>query len=120
MNIKSREGHRKRLREKFIRSGISGFYDYEIVELLLTLGTPRKDCKQQAKAAIRKFKTLRGVLEASMEELQEVKGIGPHNNFGIKLFQEISERYLKEKIIGEKIILKSAKAVFDYKREKNV
>ncbi len=36
------EGHRKRLREKFIRAGISGFHDYEIVELLLTLGTPRK------------------------------------------------------------------------------
>jgi len=55
------EGHRKRLREKFIKSGIAGFHDYEIVELLLTLGTPRKDCKQQAKAAIKKFKTLRGV-----------------------------------------------------------
>jgi DNA repair protein RadC len=49
------------LREKFIKSGISGFHDYEIVELLLTLGTPRKDCKQQAKEAIKKFKTLRGV-----------------------------------------------------------
>jgi len=42
-------GHRKRLREKFMKSGLDGFYDYEIVELLLTLGTPRKDCKQMAK-----------------------------------------------------------------------
>jgi len=108
------EGHRKRLREKFVRSGIAGFHDYEIVELLLTLGTPRRDCKQQAKAAIKKFKTLRGVLEAPIEELQEIKGIGPHNVFGIKLFQEISERYLKEKIIGKKIQLKSSKEVFDY------
>jgi len=108
------EGHRKRLREKFIKSGISSFNDYEIVELLLTLGTPRKDCKQQAKEAIKKFKTLRGVLEAQMEEIQEIKGIGPHNSFGIKLFQEVSERYLKEKIVGEEIQLKSSKAVFDY------
>ena len=46
---KSREGHRKRLREKFIKSGLSGFHDYEIIELLLTLGTPRKDCKEIAK-----------------------------------------------------------------------
>jgi len=112
-NLKNQEGHRRRLREKFIRSGISGFHDYEIVELLLTLGTPRKDCKQQAKEAIRKFKTLRGVLEATMEELQEIKGIGPHNAFGVKLFQQISEQYLKEKILGT-IILKSSKAVFDY------
>ena len=108
------KGHRRRLREKFIKSGISGFNDYEIVELLLTLGTPRKDCKQQAKEAIKKFKSLKGVLEAPMDKLQEIDGIGPHNAFGIKVFQEISERYLKEKIIGKKIKLKSSKEVYDY------
>ena len=114
MNIKSQEGHRKRLRGKFIRSGVSGFHDYEIVELLLTLGTPRKNCKQQAKEAIKKFKSLKGVLETPMEKLQEIDGIGLHNAFGIKLFQEISERYLKERIIGKKINLKSSKEVYDY------
>ena len=114
MSPKSQEGHRGRLRDRFIKSGVSGFHDYEIIELLLTLGTPRKDCKQQAKEAIRKLKTLRGVLEASTDELQEIKGIGPHNVFGIKLFQEISERYLKERIIGKKIQLKSSKKVHDY------
>jgi len=113
IKVKS-EGHRRRLREKFIKSGISGFHDYEIIELLLTLGTPRKDCKQQAKKAIKKFKSLKGVLEAPMDKLQEIDGIGPHNSFGIKVFQEISERYLKERIIGKKIQLKSSKAVYDY------
>ncbi len=57
-------GHRKRLREKFIKSGLTAFHDYEIVELLLTLGSPRRDCKPQAKEAIKRFKTLRGALEA--------------------------------------------------------
>jgi len=113
MSPKSQEGHRKRLREKFIRSDVLGFHDYEIVELLLTLGTPQKDCKQQAKEAIRKFKTLRGVLEAPMEELQKVRGIGPHNVFGIKLVQEVAREFLKEKIL-EKPICKSSKETFDY------
>ncbi|MBN1384754.1 MAG: DNA repair protein RadC [Elusimicrobia bacterium] len=108
------EGHRKRLRDKFLKTGLSAFLDYEIVELLLTLASPRRDCKQQAKNAIEKFKGLRGVLEASPEELQEIKGIGPSNIFGIKIFQEISEKYLKEKIIGKEIILKSSKTVIDY------
>ena len=55
-------GHRKRLREKFLKSGLAGFQDYEIVELLLSLGRPRRDCKPQAKEAIRRFKNLkRGV-----------------------------------------------------------
>jgi len=41
----SQKGHRKRLRDKFIASGLDGFHDYEVVELLLTLGSPRRDCK---------------------------------------------------------------------------
>jgi len=112
-NQKDQKGHRKRLREKFMRAGISGFHDYEIVELLLTLGSPRKDCKAQAKEAIKRFKTLRNVLEAPTEELQEIKGIGPHNVFGIKLVQEVARRFLKEKII-ERPLSRSSKEVFDY------
>ncbi len=107
------QGHRKRLREKFIKSGLAGFHDYEIVELLLSLGTPRKDCKSTAKEAIKKFKTLRGVLEASLDELQELSGIGPQNAFGIKLVQEVAREFLKEKII-DKPIYKSSQQVFDY------
>jgi len=106
-------GHRKRLRERFIKSGLKGFHDYEIIELLLTLGTPRKDCKPQAKEAIKRFKNLRGVLEASIEELQQIDGIGPHSAFGIKLVQAVAREFLKEKII-DKPIYKSAKEVFDY------
>ncbi len=109
----SLQGHRKRLREKFIKSGLAGFHDYEIVELLLSLGTPRKDCKRQAKEAIKKFKTLRGVLEASPEELQQIDGIGPHSAFGIKLAQEVAREFLREKII-DKPIYKSSQEVFDY------
>lgn len=111
------EGHRKRLRERFLQSGLDGFLDYEIVELLLTLGTPRRDCKQQAKEAITQFKGLTGVLDASIEELQQVKGIGPSNAFGLKLFQAVSERYAKEKL-SPNTILNSPQRVFDYLKEK--
>ncbi len=106
-------GHRKRLREKFINSGLKGFHDYEIIELLLSLGTPRKDCKPSAKAAIERFKTLRGVLEASPEELQQIDGIGPHSAFGIKLVQEVAREFLKERIIDQPVY-KSAQEIFDY------
>ena len=113
MGTKDQEGHRERLRKKFLKSGLKGFHDYEIVELLLTLGTPRKDCKQQAKEAIEKFKTLRGVLAAPPEELQQIKGIGPDNAFGIKLVQEIAREFLKEQIL-DKQFCRSSKEVFDY------
>jgi len=107
------QGHRKRLREKFIKAGLAGFHDYEIVELLLTLGSPRKDCKEPAKEAIKTFKTLRGVLEAPPEELQQIDGIGPHNAFGIKLVQEVAREFLKERLI-DKPAFQSAQEVFDY------
>lgn len=110
-------GHRKRLRDRFLQSGLDGFLNYEIVELLLTLGTPRKDCKQMAKEAIKKFKGLRAALDASLDELQQIKGIGSSNAFGIKLFQAISEKYAREKM-PKKISLTSPQAVVNYLKEK--
>ena len=110
---KKTKGHRERLKEKFLKGGLAGFLDYEIVELLLTLGTPRKDCKQQAREALKKFRSLRGVLGASADELQEVKGIGPHNVFGLKLIQEVSRRFLKDQMMS-KPYCHSSKEVFDY------
>jgi DNA repair protein RadC len=106
-------GHRKRLREKFLKSGLAGFHDYEIIELLLTLGAPRKDCKQPAKEVLKKFKTLREALSASHEELQQVEGIGPHSAFGIKLVREVATEFLRQQIV-DKPVYKSAKEIFDY------
>lgn len=111
--LEDREGHRRRLRERFLKSGVSSFHDYEVVELLLSLGTPRRDCKQAAKEAIKKFKTLRGVLEASPEELQKISGIGAHSAFGIKLVQEVAREFLKAKMM-EKPFYTSSQEVFDY------
>lgn len=98
------EGHRKRLREKFLQNGLSGFLDYEVIELLLTLNTPRRDCKDSAKDLLKRFKNLQGVFEANVEELERVKGVGPSNIFGIKLIKEVADRYLEKKIINKKII----------------
>ena len=106
-------GHRGRLRQKFLRAGLDGFLDYEIIELLLTLGTPRRDCKEQAKEALREFKTLGGVLEASPHDLQRIRGIGPHNVFGLRFVQEVSRRFLREKMMS-RAFCRSSREVFDY------
>jgi len=110
-------GHRKRLRERFLQGGLSGFLDYEIVELLLTLGAPRKDCKLIAKEGIKKFGGLRGVLEATPEELRQIKGLGPNNIFGLKLFQALSTCYAKEKL-PRKINFDSLQVVGTFLKEK--
>lgn len=107
------KGHRERLRKKFLASGLSGFHDYEVIELLLTLATPRKDCKDAAKASLKRFKTLQGVLEASPAALCEVPGIGPKNLLGIKLIKAVADRYLEKRLI-HKDPLNNSKELFDY------
>ena len=107
------EGHRQRLRERFLTAGLDGFQDYEVIELLLTLGTPRKDCKDSAKEVLTRFKTLQGVLEASPKELCEVAGIGPKNLFGIKLIKAVADRYLEKKLVSKDPI-NNSKELFDY------
>lgn len=107
------DGHRQRLRDKFLKNGIEGFLDYEIIELLLTLGTPRRDCKQSAKDALKKFGSLKDVLEASPKDLKTIKGIGDNNVFGLKIAQAVARRYLADRIV-EKDFVRSAEEVVNY------
>jgi DNA repair protein RadC len=109
----SAAGHRERLRERFRRSGLAGFHDYEVIELLLTLVTPRKDCKPAAKAAMARFGSLPAVLEASPRELCDVAGIGPRNLLGLKLIPAVCERYLEHKV-HRQVPLNNSQVLFDY------
>ena len=113
--ISSPQGHYSRLRQRFLSAGIDGFLDYEVVELLLKLADNRRDQKITAKLLLNTFKSLRGVLEASPEQLKKIKGIGDANIFGLKLVQSVARRYLKEQIIGENYI-QSSENVLDYLR----
>lgn len=106
-------GHRQRLRKKFLESGLAGFHDYEVIELLLTIATPRKDCKEIAKALLKRFKSLQRVLEASPRELCEIDGIGPMNQFGIKLVKAVADRYLEKRLI-EKDPLNNSRELYEY------
>ena len=106
-------GHRERLREKFLHHGLNKLTDEEIVELLLTLATPRRDCKQIARAVLQRFDGLAGVLEASMDQLQQVSGVGPKNALGLRLVHEVARKFLQERLKGREFI-SSSKEVYEY------
>lgn len=110
-------GHRKRLRDRFLKTGFDGFADYEVIELLLSLNTPRKDCKPMAKAVIEKYGNIVGALDAPIDELMQIDGIGPSNAIGVKIFQNILEIYAKEKINLKKE-LNTPQMLFEFLKEK--
>ncbi len=89
-------GHRRRLRERFLKAGLGGFADYEVVELLLTLAVPRADVKQPAKALIARFGNLRGILDARTEELQGIPGIGSVTPVALKIIKAAATLYLQQ------------------------
>jgi DNA repair protein RadC len=89
--------HRKRLRLKFLTSGIEAFHDYEALELFLTYAIPRRDVKPEAKELIRRFGSIKGAVDADIADLMSIKGIGKDSAILIKLVKEIAALYLKAK-----------------------
>ena len=107
------EGHRQRLRDKFLAQGIDAFTDAEIIELLLTFGTPRSDCKEAARALLAQFGSLPAVLDAAPVQLQQVKGVGPKNTFALHFIQGVARRYLHQRVVGKEYV-RSSREVADY------
>ena len=88
-------GHRARLRYKFSQNGADSFLDHELLELLLTYALPRKDTKPLAWALLKKFGSLKAVLDAPAEKLTEVDGIGPAAAQLIVLVRALFTKYAR-------------------------
>lgn len=71
-------GHRQRLKERFLASGLESFSPHEIVEMLLSFAIPQRDLNELAHTLIEHFGSVSGVLEGSYDELTSIEGIGPH------------------------------------------
>lgn len=89
-------GHRKRIRQKLLKNGEEAFFDYELIELLLTFSIPFRDVKPIAKNLVSTFDDLKGVLGAVPDELMRIKGIGENTVALIQLLKAINSRYLRE------------------------
>lgn len=110
---KKGDGHRQRLRDKFLGHGLDGFTDAEVLELLLSMGTPRKDCKEPARLLLKQFGSLAQVLDASQVELELIEGIGPKNGFALHFVQSVARRYLRQRLVAKEY-LRSSREVGEY------
>ena len=91
------EGHRNRLRKKFLTNGLDKLEEHEILELLLFYAMPRKNMNGIAHELIDKFGSLVAVFDAPFGTLQTIKGIGENSATFLKLIPEICRIYLENK-----------------------
>ena len=95
-NIYNR-GHRQRLQQKFKTAGIDALHEYEVLELLLTYVIRQQDVKPLAKALLKEFGSVKGILDTELADLQAVSGIGERSAIMLKLVKDIAALYLKQK-----------------------
>jgi len=108
----SLEGHRRRLRERFAKSGLAGFHDHEILELLLTYAIPRRDVKTIAKDLLSEFgNNLASVFDAPAEALQRVEGIGENAAVLIGLMPRLFDSYQSSRWVRHETFASTESAV---------
>ena len=96
-------GHRNRVRERYLNTGLDAFRDYEALELLLFYAIPRKDTKSTAKNLIARFGSLPAVLDATVEELTEAD-LSPNAAILLKLVPDMNRYYaVKTDGAGQKV-----------------
>ena len=90
-------GHRERLKKQFRDGGLENFTDFQILELLLFYIIPRRDTNPIAHALIDRFGSLSQVLEAPVEELEKVDGVGPNAALLLNLITAVARAYMLDR-----------------------
>lgn len=70
------EGHRERMRKRYIEEGLAGFQEHEVLEMLLYYCISRKDTNELAHKLLEEFDNLPAVMSATPAQLAKVAGIG--------------------------------------------
>jgi DNA repair protein RadC len=97
-------GHRKRLRERFLKSGGDALADYELLELVLFNALPRVDTKPIAKKLIDRFGSYAAVLRADPSELRETSGVKESAITALKMIRVAAERLAREEVQKKAVI----------------
>ena len=104
------DGHREKMRRRYLETGMEGFADHEALELLLYYAIPRRDTNPVAHALMDRYDTLTGVLNAPVEDLQKVEGIGESAAILIALVSQLSRKARLADAAQERILNSSERA----------
>ncbi|BBF70489.1 RadC family protein [Sphingomonas bisphenolicum] len=108
-------GHRARLRQKLADGGGEALHDHELIEYLLALAIPRRDTKPLAKALLREFGGIGGLMSADWQAIARVPGMGDTSVAAIKIVQASALRMLRNDVAARPV-LASWQALLDYLR----
>lgn len=90
------DGHRQRLRERFLKSGLDGFEPHNVLELLLFYALPQRDTNELAHQLLDEFGSLSAVLEADVQELCRVKGVGQNVAALLTMMPPLARYYMDD------------------------
>ena len=107
------DGHRQRLRQRFIDCSLDAFSDHEVLELLLTYAIPRRDVNELAHKILDHFGSFSAVLDASVEELSQVDGISTHSAVLLSLFALVAQRYMLDRN-KDRLHISNIAALFEF------
>jgi DNA repair protein RadC len=107
--------HRARLRQRLNETGGDGLLDHELIEYLLALAIPRRDTKPLAKALLREFGGIGGLLTADAQALSRVPGMGETSIAALKIAHAAAIRLVKAEI-ADRPVLANWQALLDYLR----
>lgn len=108
-------GHRARLRQRLAEGGSDALLDHELIEYLLALAIPRRDTKPLAKALIREFGGIGGLMTADWQSIARIPGMGDTSVAAIKIVQATALRLLRSEVTARPV-LASWQALLDYLR----
>ena len=97
-------GHRERLRNRFLKAGVDGVQDYELLEMILFRAIPRRDVKPLAKELLNIFGGFAEVISATPERLKEIKGITDNVTTEIKIIHAASIKLSQERVLNRPVI----------------
>jgi len=110
---KAHDGHRDRLRARFLDAGTGALADYEMLELILFRSIPRRDVKPIAKALLRRFGTLADAVNAPATLLMEVEGMTRGAATDLRILAALNQRIMRSSLRAREV-LSSWQAVIDY------
>lgn len=104
------DGHRARLKRRFLEHGEQVFDDHQLLELMLFYAVPQGDVNPLAHRLINHFGSFAAVLDAKPEELMRVKGVGDHTALYLSMFPQVLRRYMASRSGGEERVCSAADA----------